>query len=242
MTRAREFLHDLRLTLRGLFRSPWLLVSATFCLALGIGANATMLEFLDFLLFRPPAHVRDAETVQRVLYREAGTDFPQYTFAYPLYEEMGQGTDAFSAVAAYFPWNASLGAGPNAQRIRVELVTASFFPLLGVQPFRGRSFSPSEGDPERPGPVALVSSEFWLRAFGGAEILGKPLRIGQQSFTVIGILPRRFTGVDLDPIDVWLPIGAVRFLGASPGWSRQGGMFFLNVIGRLRPGPAYASH
>jgi putative ABC transport system permease protein len=231
-------LHELKLGLRRLSRSLGFLLSSVACLALGIGVNATMLTFLDIVLFRPPAHVRDAGTVVRLSYRQSGGEFPQAVFCYPAYTDLARGSNAFSAMAAhaYDLSGSSLGSGAAAQRVRLDLVTPGFFPLLGVHPLRGRLFSEAEGDPERPGFVALVSWEFWQRAFGGAEILGRRLPIGQQSYTVVGVLPPRFTGVDLEPVDVWLPAGAFRFLGGSPGWSHDRGLFQWSVVGRLRPG------
>jgi putative ABC transport system permease protein len=231
------FLHDLKLAFRSLLRSPGLLVSAVVCLALGIGLNAALLGLLDLILLRAPAHVQDADSLRRVYYLQPGGGAPQSTMSYPMVDDLAGKVDAFSGLAAYYRLDSSIGLGLEARKVRLGLVTASFFPVLGVQPVQGRVFSQSEGHPEHPAPVALVSWELWQRAFDGApDIVGKPLRIEGQVYTVVGVLPRRFTGVDPDQVDVWLPVGVVGSLWAGPGWSQNRSSFFLGVVGRLRPG------
>src|SRR5262249_20267447 len=111
----------------------------------------------------------------------------------------------------------------------------------GVAPARGRLFTAAEGDPERPAAVALVSWEIWQRELGGgADVLGKVLAVGKDAYAVVGVLPRGFTGVDLEGVDLWLPIGAAGRLQAGPGWSRNDGMYFLSLVARLRPGASRA--
>ncbi len=230
-------LHDLKLAFRSLLRSPGLLASAAVCLALGIGLNAAMLGVLDLILMRAPAHVRDADSLLRIYYLQPGGGGLQSTVSYPMVADLAGKADTFSGLAAYSRFDSSIGLGPEARKVRLGLVTASFFPVLGVQPVQGRVFSESEIHPERPAPFSLVSWELWQRSFGGSpDIVGKPLRIAGQVYTVIGVLPRRFTGVDPDPVDVWLPVGVVGSLWAGPGWSQNRANFFLNVVGRLRPG------
>ena len=137
-----------------------------------------------------------------------------------------------SSSASKPPW----GLGPSAQKVRAA-VTPSFFRLLGVHPLRGRTFAEAEGDPERAAGVVFLSWELWQRSFSGEpNVLGKPLRLGRDVYTVAGVLPRRFTGVDLEAVDLWLPVGAVGALWAGDGWSTNRSNFFLNLIGRLRPG------
>jgi predicted permease len=234
-------LQDLKLALRGLLRSPGVLVSAVVCLALGIGVNAAMLGVLDLILLRAPEHVWDADSLKRLYFRKPDADLPQSIVSYPIFADLAGNVDAFSGLAAFSRRESSLGLGPEARRVRVCLVTPGFFPLLGVQPVRGRLFSEAEGDPERLHPVALVSWELWQRGLGGApDVLGQPLTIDRQLYTVVGVLPRRFTGVDLDPVDVWLPIGAAGPLGPGQGWSQNRNSFFLSVVARLRPGVSTA--
>ena len=230
------FLHDLKHGLRGLLRAPAVLVSGVLCLALGIGCNTALLGILDLLLLRPPAHVAKAGSAVRLYFRERAGKSPQSETSYPDYADLVGRVGGLSRLAAYAHIETSLGRGDGARKVRAAVVTPSFFPLLGVQPLRGRLFSEQEGHPARPAPVALLSWELWQRAFGGTpDILGRPLPIGPDVYTVIGVLPRRFTGVDLEPVDVWLPVGAAGPLLAGPDWSADRGVFFLHLVGRLRP-------
>jgi predicted permease len=228
---------DLTYGLRTLLRSPAILVSAVLALALGIGANGTMLGVLDLLLLRPPAHVRDPRAVERVyLVDPSGPAGPQNSVAYPTYTDLVGKVAAFADLAGYTRTNASIGGGAAAREVPAELATANLFHLLGVRPLRGRLFTTAEGDPEHPGLVALVSWELWQRAFGGTpSILGKALVIGKDAYTVVGVLPRGFTGIDLAPVDLWLPIGAAGSLWAGPHWSENPNTYFLSLVARLRP-------
>jgi predicted permease len=228
---------DLKHALRGLVRAPGVTIPIVLCLMLGLGANTAMLSVLDALLVRSPAHVRNANSVVRLYRREHGVLVPQSTFSFPLYSDLASHMQSFAGLAASFRMEGSLGRGRDARRARIGIVSPSFFSVLGVQPVLGRPFLEAEGHPEQPGTVALVSWELWQRAFSGTpEILGRALPIGGQIYTVIGVLPPRFTGIDLERVDVWLPLGAVESLFAGSGWSSQRTSFLLNVVGRLRVG------
>jgi predicted permease len=193
-----------------------------------------MLGVLDLILLRSPAHVRDADSVVR-LYYAGSQGTPQGSFSYPMLADLA-GADTFSGLAAFFVSDGSVGLGPEARKVRLGLVSPGFFQLLGVQPARGRLL-PEEGGAERLEPLALISWELWQRSFGGSEeILGKPLRIEGQIFTIAGVLPARFTGVDLGSVDVWLPLAALGPMGFGEGWSHNRQSFFLQAVARLRPG------
>jgi predicted permease len=148
---------------------------------------------------------------------------------------------AFDAVAAYtYSQNASLGRGADARRVAVVLTTASYFPLLGVRPALGRFYAVDEdrlGGPT----VAVLSYGFWRSSFGGdSSILGRRLQLGRGSYEVVGVAPERFTGVNLQNVDVWVPLAVATPELMGPG-SMNRGSYFLQIIGRLGPGGRVAA-
>src|SRR2546428_9189690 len=163
-------LQDLRYALRTFARSPALVAAAVVCLALGIGANATIFGVVDTLLFRPPPHVQDPERVVRLYFRRRlppfGTNTSSIT-GYPLYTLIRQSARSFDALAAYtYSQNASLGRGVDARRVRPVLASASYFPLVGVRPALGPFYLAGR---ERPGGPAgaVLRCGCWRTGFPG---------------------------------------------------------------------------
>src|SRR5438045_7784603 len=195
-------LHDLRYALRTLRRSPGLSLAAVLTLGLGIGANTAMFGIVDRLFYRPPAHVVDPDRVVRLYVTTTTAPWGTSTSpigTYPRYEDLRDHAHSFAAVAAYGRGNFSLGLGPQAELVKARLVTGSFFSLLGVRPELGRFFGTDEDSVGRGAHVAVLSREFWMRRFGGDRaVLGKTLQLGRNMYTVIGVTPQRFAGIDLD--------------------------------------------
>jgi predicted permease len=234
-------LQDLRYALRTLARSPALVAAAVVCLALGIGANATIFGVVDTLLFRAPPHIEDPGRVVRLYVRRNLPPFgtaTSSTTGYPLYTSIRDAAHAFNGLAAFtYAHRASLGRGADAKRVDLVLASASFFPVLGVRPALGRFFT---ADEDRPGGPALVvlSYELWRSAFGGdSDVIGRQLQLGRGSYTVIGVAPDRFTGVDLENVDVWAPIAAATPEFMGPSFMNRGS-YYLQIIGRLGSGGA----
>ena len=232
---------DLRYALRSFARSPALVAAAVVCLALGIGANATVFGVVDTLLFRPPPHVQDPTRITRLYFRRNLPPFGPLTSSttgYPMYTSLREGTHGFDGLAAFtYSQRASLGRGAEARRVDLVLASASFFPLLGVRPALGRFFT---ADEDRPGGPAFVvlSFGFWHSVFGGdSAVIGRQLLMGRGSYTVIGVAPDRFTGVELQNVDVWAPIAAATPELMGPG-SMNRGSVFLQIIGRVGTGGA----
>jgi predicted permease len=233
--------HDLGYALRTLSRNPGLVAAAVICLALGIGANATIFGVVDTLLFRAPPHIEDPGRVVRLYVRRNLPPFGMMTSSitgYPLYTSIRDGAHAFNGLAAFtYAQRASLGRGAEAKRVDLVLASASFFPLLGVRPALGRFFT---ADEDRPGGPAIVvlSFWFWRSAFGGdSAVIGRQLQLGRGSYTVIGVAPERFTGVELQNVDAWAPIATATPEVMGPSYMNRGS-YFLQIIGRLGSGGA----
>jgi len=119
--------------------------------------------------------------------------------------------------------------------VHVVLASASYFPLLGVRPALGRFYLADEDRPGGPA-VVVLSYGFWRTAFqGDSGILGRQLQLGRSSYTVVGVAPERFTGVNLENVDAWVPLTASTPELMGPG-SLNRGSYFLEIIGRLGPG------
>ena len=230
---------DLRYALRTLARNPGLSLAAVLTLGLGIGANSAMFGVVDRLFFRPPAHVVDPDRVVRLYVTTMMPGYGTNTMpigTYPRYEEFRDRARSFAAVAAYGRRSLSFGLGPQAEPVTSGLVTASFFSVLGVRPELGRFFGADEDSVGRAAHVAVLSREFWKRRFGADRaVLGKTLQLGRNVYTVIGVTPQGFTGIDLEVPDLWLPLTA-----AAPevmGPAALGPRFFWlsGVVARLRP-------
>jgi predicted permease len=233
---------DVRLAWRALRREPAFTAFVCLTLALGIGANAAMFGIADRLLLRGPDHVRDAGQVVRLYATEqpAGmrpgtTD----TFGYVTYDILRRGSRTFADVATCTINPSIQGEGEHARPIQLGYASANLFDLLGVRPVRGRVFSPDEAGPGGAARVAVLGHGAWQRWFGGRDdVLGHTVRLGYDTFEVIGVLPSGFTGPQFGPVDVWVPgplLGARVTKDFTTSWNAQ----WLQIVGRLRPGVTF---
>jgi predicted permease len=240
-------LQDLRYAARSLAKSPVLSVAAVITLGLGIGANTAMFGVVDRLFFRPPAHVVNPERVMRLNVTQSLPAFGSFTgsvASYPRYVDFRDHTKSFSAVAAYAGTSFSLGLGEGAQRVAGEMVTASFFPLLGVRPALGRFFTAEEDRVGAAAHLAVLSTEFWTRHFAAnPDVLGQTLALGHNVYTVVGVAPARFSGIDLGVPDVWVPMSAAAPDVQWPNVFSCGGCYWFETVVRLGDGvtPAQAA-
>jgi len=224
---------------RSLRRNPGFSAGVILTLALGIGANAAMFGVLDRLLFQPPADIANPDAVRRVMAvgTYPGTGLERSGIGtYQDYLDLDK-VAAFRRVAAYSDVEANtLGSGLDATRVRVVCATWTFFPLLGVRAERGRFFGESE---DRVGatPTAVVSDEYWRSKMAAdPDVLGKTLELGGHAYSIVGVAPPGFTGVDLKAVDVWLPLVTAGVLKYGDSWLHNRGFYWLNAVARLAPG------
>lgn len=239
LSKMKHLVTDLRYAFRILRTSPALVLGLGLCLGLGVGANAAIVGVLDVVLFRQPAHVDAPSEVVRVQLSQkipgvGEIDLP--TASYPIYRDLAGGVDAFAAVAAYFGSHVSIGSDIEARPARATMVSSGFFPLLGTKPAVGRFFDVEESSVSSGAQVVVLGWELWKeRFFGDEAAIGRGLRIGQETFTVVGVAPRGFEGVEIATTDLWLPLGVNgRFMG--PDWYQSRGSMFLNIVARLADG------
>lgn len=230
---------DTGYAVRGIAREPAFSAVVVITLALGIGANATMFGLIDRLLLRGPDHVESASDIYRFYMVGAGPTGEQRItdgLGYVSYVAFRDRTRSFDGVAAFLRWDGRIGQGSAAERANVGAATADFFPLLGVSTHLGRFWDEAEDRPPAGTDVAVLGYDLWQRRFGGDRaVLGETVLVNDQSYTVIGIAPRGFTGIELTPVDVWLPMSAVS-RGITQNWPESWRAQWLRVVGRLRSG------
>jgi predicted permease len=243
--RADTMESTMRQVLRGIARAPGLAVGVVLAFALGIGANATMFGIVDRLLLSPPAHVTQPDDVKRLVvdrYISFLNDRVQGTsIAYADYRDFDQ-VSQFASVAAFQPQQITLGRGEEAERAAAVMVTSSWWSLLGVQPAIGRFFT---ADEDRIGgvSVAVLGHALWQGTYGGdPSVLGRTIDFGHGEYTVIGVAPKGFTGVDLTRVDVWLPLHTTGAqINGERAFDDTRGYYWLRAVGRLSQGAGVAA-
>ncbi len=224
-----HLLQDTRYACRTLGRSPGLTAAATATLALAIGANVVMFSVLNTVLLRPLPYPSPAELV--MLWTEApGQDLREDRSAYWNVEEWRRQSRSFTDLAVFDGVSATLTHAGETRRVRGARVSPNLFPLLGIEPRHGRSFSAAEAVERRR--VAVISHRFWLARFGGSlDALGASVDLDGQASCVVGILPEgfRFASLDADvfePHTLFPDWEARRLVRGRDSWF---------VVGRLRP-------
>lgn len=233
---VEDLWRDIHYALRQMVRNPAFTAVVVITLALGIGANTLMFGALDALFLRPPPEVHEPEQIERIyIVRDEGTmSTPEGGGgSYPDYRDLRAGTRTFRGVAGQFsPTDMDLGLGVRAQQVTGQRVTGGYFPTLSTRPVLGRFFGPAE-DTIPASYVTVISHGFWQRQFGGdPAAVGREIRLQGEIYTVIGIAPEHFHGIDPERVDVWVPT-------ATDPWSdlmSSRGNTGLELFGRLAPG------
>jgi predicted permease len=235
-------LADIRYSLRALRKQPAFVAVAVLSLALAIGANSAMFSFADALLLRPlpvsnPTGLFDV--------RNTTPDSPLEGMSFPDYRDLREKSGSFSGLAAYRVTTLAAASNPRASaEIRfAALVSDNYFPVVGVTPSAGRAFLPDETTSSAQ-PVAMVSHDFWQQNYAGdGSVIGSTLRLNGVAFTVIGVTPAAFTGLDrfVRP-SIFVPLGMSRRLDGNPSDPLEDrGRHNLVVKGRLSPGVTWST-
>jgi predicted permease len=244
---------DLAFGLRQLRKSPGFTSIALLSLALGIGANTAIFTLVNAILLRPLPVQNPSELVLVGDGHIQGITFsvPEgqwELFSYPFFHDFRRQAASFSGIAAVnssqFVSKASI-AGSAYQTTRVDLVSGSYFSVLGVPAFLGRTLVESDDNAPGAGPVAVTSYAWFQRHFNGdPSALGKTIRIQSHDYTLIGVARPGFSGITVgQSTDLWIPLSMEAEM--SPSHNGLDIKFFqsLRLIGRLKPGvkPAQAT-
>jgi predicted permease len=235
---------DLRYALRGFRKAPLFTAVAILSLAFGIGANTAIFTVLDQILLRQ-LPVKDPEQLVLLTMRgrHYGSNWGSNAISYPMYKDFSNHNQVFSGMLCRFPFDASLGYGNRTERVAGELVSGTYFPVLGVRAALGRTFTPE--DDRAPGgpPLAMLSYSYWQSRFSSdASVIGKNLVINGHSLTVIGVAQAGFDGVQLEaPSKIFVPI--MMKAEMTPLWDdalKNRRERWVNAFGRLKPGVSLA--
>jgi predicted permease len=230
-------LQEIRQAFRMIARSPGFTAIAVLSLALGIGANAAIFSLADALLFRPLA-VTDPGSVMALNLDTPGGDLGN--FSYPDYRDLRSSTKSFDGIAAFQISTFSLARSKNeVPQMRAGLeVSDNFFSVLGIQSTLGRSFLPEETVKGGP-PAVVLSYGFWQDEFNGdKEVLGRTIRISGTDFTIVGVTPKAFTGVDqyIRPSFMVSAVLAQQLNGAAKDPVENRTDYNFTLYGRLKHG------
>jgi predicted permease len=232
---------DLRYGVRALAKNPAFTLIAMATLALGIGANTAMFSLLDQVVLRL-LPVRDPERV--VIVRETGNHYGNSygpnTISWPMFEDLRDNNQVFSGMFCRFPATVSITGGDRAAQISAELVSGSYFPILGVGTALGRTIAPDDDAIPDSRPVVVLSYSFWRNYFDGdRSIVGRTIALNSQAMTVIGVAQPGFDGVELGvPAKVFVPIMMkTEMTPHSDGLKdRRRRLSWVTAYGRLKPG------
>ncbi|HEX8694648.1 MAG TPA: ABC transporter permease [Longimicrobium sp.] len=226
-------LQDLRYALRTLRKSPGFTAVAVLTLALGIGANTAVFSVVEAVLLRS-LPFRDPDRLV-VFWNRYAEGLSKGAISPPEFADQRRMLREFEGVAAVTDWGVNLTGRGEPERVRGYRVSPNLFSVLGVAPARGRAFAPGEGV-EGNREVVVLSDELWRRSFGAdPAVLGSAVRLNDQTYTVIGIMPRGVRFPDAPGLlfperaDLWVP----------RAWEQEAddrGNQYLRVVGRLRQG------
>ena len=231
---------DVRYAVRGLSARPAFSLGITLTLALGIGANAAMLGIVDRLLFRPPPYLNDTDLVHRVYLsrRSRGTETFQRSTSIGRLLDIARGTKSFSSIAAVATQRRATGDGVATREVPVTGASAAYFALFDVHPVIGRLFDEPDDRLPQGSPVAVLGYGYWTAAFGArADVIGQALRIGGTRFTIIGVAPKDFVGLEEGAAPAaFVPFAAFVWDARPEDHTADYHWQFLQIVAKRKPG------
>jgi predicted permease len=229
-------LQDLRYALRALRRNPGFAAVAVLTLALGIGANTAIFSLIDVVLLKR-LPVKNPE--QLVLLRHADSRATVTPFGYLTYKQFRDQNQVFSSVLAYHPLRLTVSVeGQSEPAVSGQLVSGNYYSVLGVNAALGRTIIPDDDRAPSESPVCVISYNYWLRRFAGdSAVLGKIIHIGGAPFTIIGVTPPEFFGLEVgSSLDISVPLMMQQQVMPGIRSYVDSNYYAFTVMGRLRPG------
>lgn len=231
--------YDIRYGLRLMAKAPGFSIVAVLTLAIGIGANSAIFSLVNTLLLRPfYPDIQRLVVIEDVPASFRGKNIT-FKMSYPKYEAWRRRTDIFESLTALYGQGPSLTSAGEPERLQAAFVSSDFLPTLGIYPLLGRGFTPAD-EPRSAPPVVLLSYRFWRIHFGSLpDAVGRTLRLNDEMFTVIGVLPQSgtlgsalFHSSSAQDFDIVAPLRAqVTEVGSN----------YLVVIGKIKSGLSIAA-
>jgi predicted permease len=238
--RLEIVLQDLRFALRVLRKTPAFTAVAVLTLALGIGANTAIFTLLDQLLLRLlPVEAPERLALLSTQGRHYGNNMGDHVISHPMFRDFQRDNQVFSGMFARRATQMNVSSGGRAERVAAELVSGTYFDVLGVGAALGRTFTPE--DDRAPGghPQVVLAHAYWQARFSADPgVLGKTLLVNGRSLTVVGVAAAGFEGLQLGHrTKLFVPIMMQeQVLFGLPGMLDDRRTRWVNAFGRLRPG------
>jgi predicted permease len=239
LSRMESLAQDVKLAFRGLAKAPAFTAVAVVSLALGIGANTAIFTLLDqVLLRRLPVKSPEELALMTMVGSHYGSNWGGNALSYPMYVDLRDNNRVFTGMFCRFRTRVSSSFDGETERVAAELVSGTYFPVLGVGAALGRTLTPD--DDREPGghPLAMLSYDYWRSRFGGdPSVLGRTLVVNGHNLTIVGVAQDGFTGVELEfRPQIFVPM--MMKAQMTPFWDalKDRRMRFVNAFGRLKPG------
>ena len=231
---------DFGYALRTLRRSRGFAVVAALTLALGIGANTAIFTLLDQVLLRLlPVKNPQQLVLLTMRGRHYGNNWGGNAISYPMYRDFQDHNEVFSGMFCRFPQPVSMTYGGQAERTQGELVSGTYFSVLGVETVLGRAIGPEDDRVPDGHPVVMLSYDYWKQRFGGdPQIVGKTLLVNNYQMAVIGVAQPAFDGVELGAsAKIFIPVMMEKEIIIGPmKMLTDRRSRWVNAFGRLKPG------
>jgi putative ABC transport system permease protein len=227
----KDFWIDMLSAMRRLYKTPGTTFLAILTLALGIGANTAMFTVIENVLLRPLPYAE----ASRLVFIGPPTEKPGFMSTSWLdYRDVRAQSKLLQDVADYFTDVCTLEARENSQTVIAAHVTPNVFPMLGIQPLLGRTFTEAEGQNGAP-EVALLSEALWKHAYhADTSVIGKTVNLSGRTYSIVGIMPGYFGFPESAPAsfreEVWVPLHPTIQMLTNRGYR------FSNIVGQLKIG------
>lgn len=233
-----ETFRDVAYALRTLRRSPMFAGAALATIALGVAANTAIFS-VGYALLIQPLPFRDADRLAVIWTDQSREGYPRAPLSGPELLDLDQRAALFDGFGAIWATTAAITGTPEPEQLRVGLVSADFFTVLGAEAALGRTFQPGD-EPWGASTTILLSGAVWQRRYGSDPgIVGRRIEVNGQPMTVIGVMPPGFRPMMPpdssvpDDLEAWLPFNR-RFVEGPRGQR------YLRVVGRMRTGVSVA--
>jgi predicted permease len=235
----RDFVYDLRFSARSFLRNRSFTAAAVASLAIGIGATTAIYSLVDQVILHA-LPVREPERLVLIDWKgdPVASGFGSWNLmSYPICRDLQRHDEVFDGVLCRAEMTVTLSVGGMPEPTRVEIVSGTYFPVLGIGPALGRVLGPDDDQPPAESSAVVLAYDFWrTRLSGDPAVVGRKVLVNQYPMTIAGVAPPGFRGIDVGEVPaLWIP--AAMMSHANPGFTRlmDRRMRWMQVLGRLKP-------
>jgi predicted permease len=231
-----HFVRDILYAFRLIRKAPLFSLYVMVPLALGIGLNGAIFILLDALLLRP-LPVKQPESLVRLVQMVQNLG-PRSYYSYDALEAIERKSTSLTQIIGYADSNTAVRDASGVSRIRCQIVTGNFFTALGVQPLYGRILTSADSLDPAASPPVVLSYPYWRRQLqGDPAIIGRTITLEDRPFTVVGVMPQRFNGLEVETSpDIFVPLMAASLVSRTNPDANSFRKFEYSLAARLRPG------